>query len=135
MARASRLSALAGIAFACFTLPASAQTALTGFARIVDGDTIAIGPERIRLSGIDAPEIDQTCLDGTDAVWWCGRTAREELIRYIGSERISCVTEPAKDVYGRWLAACSTVAGDLGEWLVREGLALAFTKYSTRSRR
>jgi endonuclease YncB( thermonuclease family) len=112
-------------------LPVFAQT-LTGFARVVDGDTVAIGPERIRLSGIDAPEIDQTCLDGTGAVWRCGRAAREELIKHIGPERISCIAEPAKDVYGRWLAACSTAAGDIGEWLVREGLALAFRKYSTR---
>jgi endonuclease YncB( thermonuclease family) len=83
-------------------------------------------------SSIDAPEIDQVCLDSVGAVWWCGRTAREELIRHIGSERISCVAEPAKDIYGRWLAACSTAAGDIGEWLVREGLALAFVRYSTR---
>jgi endonuclease YncB( thermonuclease family) len=44
------------------TSPAHAQT-LTGPARVVDGDTIVTGAERIRLSGIDAPELDQVCLD------------------------------------------------------------------------
>jgi endonuclease YncB( thermonuclease family) len=126
--RTSRLSALVGIVLMWLVLPAQTQV-LTGFASVVDADTIAIGGERIRLQGIDAPEIDQACLDGTGAVWWSGRAAREELIRHIGSDRISCITM-GKDIYARWLATCSTAAGDIGEWLVREGLALAFVKYS-----
>jgi endonuclease YncB( thermonuclease family) len=128
---AAAAALLADIAITCFTQPVFAQTTLTGFARVVDADTIAIGGERIRLQGLDAPEIDQPCLDVTSAVWWCGRAAREELIRHVGPERISCLTS-GKDIYARWLAACSTAAGDLGEWLVREGLALAFVRYSTR---
>jgi hypothetical protein len=62
------------MALAC---PAQAQT-FTGFPTVVDGDTLAIGAQRIRLQGIDAPEIDQTCLDGTGTLWRCG-AAREEL--------------------------------------------------------
>jgi endonuclease YncB( thermonuclease family) len=81
---------------------------------------------RIRLQGIDAPEIDQTC-----GVWLCGRAAREELRRHIGLGQITCVTD-GKDIYGRWLATCSTDAGDIGDWLVRQGLAVAFVRYSTK---
>jgi endonuclease YncB( thermonuclease family) len=120
---------LIGIVLALFVLLAHAQT-LTGAARVVDGDTIAIGGERIRLSGIDAPEINQTCLDDKGLPWRCGTVARDRLIQHIGSRPVSCPTS-GKDVYGRWLASCS-VDGDLGTWLVAEGLALAFVRYSTR---
>jgi endonuclease YncB( thermonuclease family) len=105
--------------------PAHAQT-LTG----IDGDTIAIGAQRIRLQGIDAPELDQTCLDSAGAVWRCGIVVRDRLTQHIGQQSVSCSTS-GKGIYGRWLAAC-TVDGDLGAWLVTEGLALAFVRYSIK---
>jgi endonuclease YncB( thermonuclease family) len=108
---------------------ACAQT-LTGIARITDADTIVIGTETIRLQGVDAPETDQICLDSRGALWNCGIDARDRLVRYIGSRETSCVTN-GKDVFGRRLATCSTNEGDLSAWLVREGLALAFVRYSS----
>jgi endonuclease YncB( thermonuclease family) len=108
---------------------ACAQT-LTGIARITDADTIVIGTETIRLQGVDAPETDQICLDSRGALWNCGIDARDRLVRYIGSRETSCVTN-GKDVFGRRLATCSTNEGDLSVWLVREGLALAFVRYSS----
>jgi endonuclease YncB( thermonuclease family) len=107
---------------------AYAQT-LTGTARVTDADTILIGSDRIRLQGVDAPETDQICLDRTGAVWSCGIDARDRLIQHVGSRETSCATN-GKDAFGRWLATCSTNEGDLSAWLVREGLGLAFIRYS-----
>jgi endonuclease YncB( thermonuclease family) len=108
---------------------ARAQT-LTGTVSVTDADTIVIGGERIRLQGVDAPETDQICLDNRGTLWNCWSDARDRLIRHIGSRQTSCVTN-GKDAYGRWLATCSTNEGDLSAWLVREGLGLAFIRYSS----
>jgi endonuclease YncB( thermonuclease family) len=116
------------IAVACCA-SAYGQT-LTGTARVTDADTILIGSDRIRLQGIDAPETDQICLDSRGAVWNCGLDARDRLIQHIGSRQTSCVTN-GKDAFGRWLATCSTNEGDLSAWLVREGLGVAFIRYSS----
>jgi hypothetical protein len=59
----------------------------------------------------------------------CGIDARDRLIRYTGLRETSCVTN-GKDAFGRWLATCSTNGGDLSAWLVREGLGMAFIRYS-----
>jgi endonuclease YncB( thermonuclease family) len=116
------------MAIACSAL-ACAQT-LTGTATITDADTIVIGGETIRLQGVDAPETDQICLDSRGGLWNCGIDARDRLIRYIGSRETSCAPN-GKDAFGRRLATCSTNEGDLGAWLVREGLGLAFIRYSS----
>jgi len=119
---------IVALAVACCA-SACAQT-LAGTATITDADTIVVGGETIRLQGVDAPETDQICLDSRGALWNCGIDARDRLVRYIGSRQTSCVTND-KDVFGRWLATCSTNGGDLSAWLVREGLALAFVRYSS----
>ena len=75
MRPAIRTSILA-IAVACCT-SACAQT-LTATARILDADTIVISSERIRLQGVDAPELDQICLDSMGEVWTCGIDARTD---------------------------------------------------------
>jgi endonuclease YncB( thermonuclease family) len=126
--RAIIRTSIVAMAVACCT-SAYGQT-LTGTATIIDADTIVIGSERIRFQGVDAPETDQICLDRRGAVWNCGIDARDGLIRrYIGARETSCVTN-GKDVFGRWLATCSTSEGDLSAWLVREGLGVAFIRYS-----
>jgi Staphylococcal nuclease homologue len=96
----------------------------------LEADTIVIGSERIRLQGVDARELDQICLDSMGEVWTCGIDARDRLIRHIGSRETSCVTN-SKDAFGRRLATCSTEEGDLSAWLVREGLGMAFIRYSS----
>jgi endonuclease YncB( thermonuclease family) len=125
--RSTIRTGILAMAVACCA-SAHAQT-LTGTARVTDADTILIGNERIRLQGVDAPETDQICLDSRGAVWNCGTDARDRLIRHIGSREISCVTN-GKDAFGRCLATCSTSEGDLSAWLVREGLGMAFIRYS-----
>jgi hypothetical protein len=96
---------------------------------VVDGDTLVIGAERIRLEGIDAPETDQVCLDRGGARWTCGLTARNRLREHIAGREVSCAPTGA-DRYRRTLAVCRLAGEDLNGWLVREGLALAYVQYS-----
>ena len=93
---------------------------------VVDGDTLDVGRERIRLIGIDALELHQTCRDGQAREWQCGRAAKTRLAELVSQGGVSC-TPHSYDRYGRTLAVCS--AGnipDLGEMLVREGYAMNF---------
>jgi endonuclease YncB( thermonuclease family) len=80
--------------------------ALTGSARVIDGDTIAIGSRYVRLDGIDAPETDQVCFDPKGDRWTCGVAARDRLSSHIAVGAITCVSHGA-DRYGRTLAICS----------------------------
>ena len=110
--------------------PAAANEMLSGVARVVDGDTLALGDTRIRLHGIDAPEEDQTCNGAGGGSWGCGREATRALAGLIAGEEISC--EPlARDRYGRTIARCFRNGLDLQAEMVRRGLAWAFIKYST----
>jgi endonuclease YncB( thermonuclease family) len=68
-------------ALAIFVTNASAAD-VAGLPRIVDGDTVEIGSTKIRLSGIDAPETNQLCLDAKGEKWACGVTSRDELVKY-----------------------------------------------------
>ena len=78
-----------------------------GFAdslRVVDGDTIVLNGEKIRFSGVDTPELKQTCMNGDEKVF-CGKTAKMLLIKKIGNETPECISE-GKDAYKRTLAEC-----------------------------
>jgi endonuclease YncB( thermonuclease family) len=102
---------------------------ITGIPRIVDGDTVQIDATRIRLSGIDAPETDQVCLDPAGGKWACGVTARDELIEHAGGKIWTCHIS-GTDRYGRSLAACEVAGEDVQQWMVRSGWALSFVRYS-----
>jgi endonuclease YncB( thermonuclease family) len=116
---------------ACFVLasPLAAAGDLSGYARAADGDTIEINAQRIRLEGIDAPETDQVCLDAKEQRWTCGITARDKLSSHIAGRIVSCAAR-GEDRYGRVLATCSVDGEDLNAFMVREGLALDYAKYS-----
>jgi endonuclease YncB( thermonuclease family) len=102
---------------------------VTGLARVIDGDTIAVGYRHVRLQGIDAPETDQVCLDVQGERWTCGITARERLFAHIGGRAITCASR-GEDRYGRALATCSVGGENLNAWMVRDGWALAYVRYS-----
>jgi endonuclease YncB( thermonuclease family) len=102
---------------------------LSGRASVVDGDTLEIHGARVRLVGIDAPESDQSCLDATGQSWRCGQRAALVLADRIGAATVTCEGDE-RDRYGRLLAVCRARAEDLGAWLVGEGLALAYRRYS-----
>jgi endonuclease YncB( thermonuclease family) len=98
--------------------------------RIVDVDTVYAGPAKIRLSGIDAPETDQICIDASGKDWKCGIEARERLEAFAKDRPWVCDLT-GTDVYQRHLGTCKVGGEDVSRWLVRNGWALAFRKYST----
>ena len=95
---------------------------LTGRASIIDGDTIEIAGERIRIWGVDAPESGQTCVRGGQE-WRCGQQSALALSDWIGPRPVACM-EQERDRYDRSVANCSVDSQDVGEWLVREGWAI-----------
>ena len=97
---------------------------------VVDGDTIKLGDVKIRFSGIDAPEIDQTCIASEGKVA-CGKISRDILITKVTNNKISC-TDEGKDFYGRVLGECFVNGESLSKYLVREGFAFAYRKYSDK---
>jgi endonuclease YncB( thermonuclease family) len=102
---------------------------IAGVASIVDGDTLEIYGQRIRLYGIDAPEDCQTCEDASGQTWRCGQRAALGLQDLIGHRTVSC-DERNLDRYGR-MAGRSRVGGlDINLWLVAQGLAPAYRQYS-----
>jgi len=98
--------------------------------KIIDGDTIILNGEKIRFSGIDAPELKQTCLQGDQKVN-CGIIAKKLLAEKIDKTTIECIRE-GKDFYKRTLAECFVNDESLSKFLVRNGYAFAYRKYSKK---
>jgi len=103
---------------------------LSGLVSVVDGDSLRMRRTKIRLYGIDAVEGDQTCHRPDGKRWPCGRHAASALRGFIAKQTVTCV-DRGKDSYGRTLATCSTASGDINDWLVRQGWAVAYTRYSS----
>jgi len=101
---------------------------VAGRPQIIDGDTLEIGGQRIRLHGIDAPENNQTCTAGAKP-WNCGREATLALIHETAEHWIRC-EEKDLDRYGRIVAVCYVGAHDINANMVRKGWALAYRQYS-----
>jgi len=104
--------------------PSIALADVTGPARIVDGDTIEIAGERIRLHGIDAPEAKQTCANNNGKKWRCGQDATFALANMIGNHWITCKGD-TRDRYKRLIAVCYVGQSDINETMVADGWALA----------
>jgi endonuclease YncB( thermonuclease family) len=99
---------------------------VAGLARVVDGDSIEIDGRRIRLWGIDAPELHQRCQDAGGGEYACGDKARAALASIVGDRRVACERQ-GDDRYGRMLARCHVEGGgDLATQLVAAGWALAY---------
>ena len=98
--------------------------------KIIDGDTIHLNNEKIRFTGIDTPELKQTCNKNNEIIY-CGIQARQLLINKIGKNKVNCIKE-GKDQYKRTLAECFVNDLSLSKFLVREGYAFAYRKYSKK---
>ena len=118
------------IVFSLFIIFFFAQNTLSDILKVVDGDTINISGEKIRFSGIDAPELNQNCIKNKKKIS-CGILAKEALIKKIGSEIPKCINE-GKDIYKRTLAECFVNGESLSKFLVRNGYAFAYRKYSKK---
>jgi endonuclease YncB( thermonuclease family) len=111
-------------------LPAVADAAdITGVPKIREGDQIIIGNSRIRLGGIDAPSVDQLCLNHSGERWTCGVAARDELIKHVGGKSWSCHVVQT-DRRGRQIARCEVDGEDIQKWMVKSGWALAYVRFS-----
>ena len=98
--------------------------------RVVDGDTIHLNGEKIRFTGIDTPELKQTCIK-EGVINPCGVTAKEILIEKISDNQVECISE-GRDRYKRTLAECFVNDESLSSYLVRSGYAFAYRKYSKK---
>lgn len=97
---------------------------LDGAAVAVDGDTLDMAGTHVRIAGIDAPELRQTCeRDGKP--WRCGEAARRALAEALRAGPVTC-TARGRDRYDRPLAQCSAGGLDLADHMVRQGLAVAY---------
>lgn len=114
----------------CLAAPAAAEE-IVGTARVSDGDTIRVGGTKVRIHGIDTPEIDQTCRTEHGHDFDCGRAAADWARdawegRWMRCERLDT------DRYGRAVATCWLGEADIAEAIVREGYAWAYVEYSSK---
>ena len=116
------------------------STEINGTPKIIDGDTVIINTKKIRLEGVDAPEIRQQCKKPFVKIsaiigfqfnknYSCGLTAKIKLIEKVDNSKIKCIAS-SKDRYKRFLATCYKGKVNLNKWLVRNGYAVAYKRYS-----
>lgn len=126
------LLVLALVALVTAHLQPTGHLEAVGTARIGDGDSLTIGDERIRLVGIDAPELRQSCVEeGAD--YACGQRAREALVDLVAGRQIVCEARE-RDRYGRLLAICRAGETELNRAMVEAGWAVAYGDYGHEER-
>ena len=112
---------------------------ITGYAIIIDGDTIKIDTKKIRLHGIDAPEKKQTCKKPYLTIgffsftknYLCGQVSTDKLTKKINNQIIKCKIKNV-DRYNRLIGECYKRNENLNSWLVSNGYAVAYRKYSKK---
>lgn len=102
--------------------------AITGTAQVADGDTLRVDGARVRISGIDAPELSQKCGPAGRQVA-CGAMAADWMRRRVEGRAVSCEVVD-KDRYGRFVAVCRAGGEDIGAAMVEAGWATAYRRYS-----
>ena len=110
-----------------------------GFPKIIDADTIVLNGIKIRLHGIDAPEVKQICskpllsfkLFSFSKEYECGKYAKNKLFQFVNKKKIKCFLDK-KDFFDRYLGTCFYKKKNINSWLVKNGYALAFSKYSKK---
>ena len=127
------------IIFLIFSTNILAQE-IIGIPKIVDGDTVYINNYKIRLEGIDAPEMKQKCKKEKLKIssiigytfyedYYCGKHSKESLAAKVKGSKIKCISF-TKDRYKRYLAKCFKGKINLNQWMVRNGYAVAYRRYS-----
>nr|WP_325052168.1 thermonuclease family protein [Sinorhizobium meliloti] len=112
-------------------LPARAAGPVVGRASVVDGDTIEVGGERIRLHGVDAPESWQRCKEADGTSYRCGREAAVALDAFLAESRPTRCEFVERDRFKRFVGVCFRADGrEINRWLVESGNALDWERYS-----
>jgi len=112
---------------------------ISGIAKVIDGDTIRIKNNKIRLFGIDAPERLQQCEKPWLSIYFftfnknyqCGKISTNKLKSKINNKFITCKSNN-KDRYNRFIAECYKDKKNINKWMVLNGYAVAYTKYSKK---
>ena len=115
---------------------------ISGIPKIIDGDTVHINNYKFRLEGIDAPEMRQQCKKESLKIssiigftlyknYSCGEVSKEKLISKIRGSKIKCIFTN-KDRYKRYIATCYKEKTNLNQWMVRNGYAIAYRRYSKK---
>ena len=112
---------------------------ISGFAKVVDGDTIKINSKKIRLYGIDAPEKKQKCKKTYLTIsfisftkdYMCGEVSTEKLTKKINEQKLNCNILDI-DRYKRLIGECFKRNINLNSWMVSNGYAVAYRKYSKK---
>ena len=115
---------------------------ISGTPKIIDGDTVHINNYKFRLEGIDAPEMRQQCKKESLKIsstigftfykdYSCGKVSKEKLITKIDTTEIKCISS-SKDRYKRYIATCYKEKINLNQWMVRNGYAIAYRRYSKK---
>ena len=115
--------------------PATMPKKQTGGAdtRAIDGDTLVLEGVTVRLQGIDTPEASQSCRNAKARPYRCGAVSTAALRLMLASGDVRCDLEPNPDRYGRRIGTCTAADGtDINRWMVRQGFAVAYRKYSKR---
>ena len=126
-----------------FILPAisiSDEKSISGQANVIDGDTIKINKKKVRLFGIDAPEKDQICkkvyfnflIFNFQKDYKCGEKSTLALLKKLKDKKVKCILEKNKDIYKRNIGTCYVGNLDINKWLVKNGYAVAYKRYSKR---
>ena len=102
---------------------------ISGVPSITDGDTIKILNKRIRFHGIDTPEKKQICIRNSKK-YNCGKEATNALKRKIGDKSVICKVQDKLDKYKRFIGVCFLEDVNLNKWMVRNGYAVAYIRYS-----
>tara|TARA_B100000579_G_scaffold121541_1_gene97814 strand:+ start:200 stop:706 length:507 start_codon:yes stop_codon:yes gene_type:complete len=124
--------------FLFFFIPANSEI-ISGKALTIDGDTIKIKNKKIRLHGIDAPEIKQLCqrtflsifIFSFQENYKCGEISKKKLEKYVKNNIIKCKVEGI-DRYKRILGTCYKNTININSRMVRNGYAVAYKKYSKK---
>jgi len=122
---------MAVIGLAMLAAPAMAQDAdtVTGPARSVDADIIMVNDQRVILFGIDAPERSQRCFVA-DRIWACWDAAKATLDTILSEGEVTCTLSGEPDPFNRRLGTCTVGGKDVGEEMVRAGMAMAYLEQS-----
>ena len=107
------------------------QIKLSKAVQVIDGDSIKDGNLKIRLYGIDTPELDQQCTDAKGTSWHCGKASKRKLEILIKGKHLICNIK-GTDLYKRKLAICKLDGLDINQYMVEQGYAVAYTKYSDK---